>query len=161
TKMAAVTVEQLQNPDQSPAIFQLPVNVDIYMGPNSVKREKIMVNERKQTFTFEVPGEPKLINFDADKTLLAEKEENKTKDNYISQFYNAPQFLDRYEALEALSYVGGDGVEAVFESALKDPFWMIKIQSMGHVDITKPAMQQKLLDLAKTDKNPAVRASAL
>src|SRR5690606_9489798 len=87
TKMAAVTVEQLQNPDQSPAIFQLPVNVDIYMGPNSVKREKIMVNERKQTFTFEVPGEPKLINFDADKTLLAEKEENKTKDNYIFQFY--------------------------------------------------------------------------
>lgn len=161
TKMAAVTVEQLQNPDQSPAIFQLPVNVDIYMGPNSVKREKIMVNERKQTFTFEVPSEPKLINFDADKTLLAEKEENKTKDNYIFQFYNAPQFLDRYEALEALSYIGGDGVEAVFESALNDPFWMIKIQSMGHVDITKPAVQQKLLDLAKTDKKPAVRASAL
>src|SRR5690606_2956517 len=44
---------------------------------------------------------------------------------------------------------------------LKDPFWMIKIQSMGHVDITKPAVQQKLLDLAKTDKKPAVRASAL
>ncbi len=46
----------------------------------------------------------------------------------IFQYFNAPKFLDRYEAFQGLSYQRGAEVDAVFEKALEDPFWVFRLK---------------------------------
>lgn len=160
-KMVKVTVEQLQNPEKMPAIFQLPAAIDIFLSPNSVIREKVMVNQRKQTFTFPAESEPKLVNFDADKALLCEKQENKTAENYRFQYENGRKMMDRYEALDALSYVEGELSTKVFAKALDDPFWALRFKAMQKVDLKDAVVLQKIAKMAQSDPKPHVRAESL
>jgi len=84
---------------QDGKIFKLPFAIDVYNGANKV-REKVWMNDKVDTFTFNYTKHPDLINVDADKILLCEKADNKTADNYIHQFKYASNYLDRKEALE-------------------------------------------------------------
>ena len=64
-----------------PAIFQLPVAVDIYLeGEDEPTRHLVMVDQREQVLRFPVAAEPKLVIFDAEHMLLAAKDENFTDD---------------------------------------------------------------------------------
>ena len=67
--------------------------------PTYVQPHSAIVDEAEEVFTFDVISKPSLINVDADKILLCEKEDNKTTENFIYQYYHAPLFLDRYEAV--------------------------------------------------------------
>ena len=102
TKKIKVLVEQIQNPQRQPAIFQMPVAIDIYTKDGKKERKEVMVNQRTQTFNFAVNEEPALINFDADRMILGIAQDNKTEENYIFQYQHAPKFMDRIEAVEYL-----------------------------------------------------------
>jgi aminopeptidase N len=92
---AMVIVEQTQAGN----LFQLPLAIDVYNG-NAKTRHNVWMTNRTDTFSIPVSGKPDLINVDGDKILLAEKTDNKTEANYIAQWKNAKNFLDRREALE-------------------------------------------------------------
>ena len=66
-KQAQVIVQQKQEGNK---IFQLPVAIDIYNGTNRT-RYNVWVKNKADTFSFTSPSKPALINFDAEKTLLA------------------------------------------------------------------------------------------
>ncbi len=161
TQTASVTVEQSQDGEGVPAIFQLPATIDIYLGPDQKMSERVMVNQRIQTFTFEVPSAPKLINFDADKVILAERQDNKSPEALVFQYYHAPKFLDRFEAIQKLR--GGEDAEirAMFHDALKDPFWAIRASAIslleGQVDDKDLAV---LRNMAQNDSHSEVRGAA-
>jgi aminopeptidase N len=162
-KTVTVTVEQTQTGKGVPPIFEIPVTVDIYTAPGQVRSEKVRVNERTQTFTFEnVAQEPKLVNFDAVKALLAEVEHQKSEEELVFQYSNAPTFADRYEALQKLVELGSDKATDVAKLALKDKFWILRMIAIGQVyetadDATKATMRQ----LAASDPRSQVRAGAL
>ena len=163
SKQLTINAIQVQDAESMPAIFQLPVNVDIYMEEGEAPiRQNIFIKEREASFTFDLPTAPKLVIFDADRALLAQVQESKTKEEYIFQFYNAPKFLDRYEAIQMLSAMDGDAaINQLFADALKDPFWVIRAYGMSLIEGEQTAQTiQQLQKLTNEDPHSEVRAIA-
>jgi len=157
-----VNMEQTQNPDRSKAIFQLPMAIDIYIGKRMPIRKYVTMTERKQSFSFEVTEKPLLVNVDADKVLLCEKNDNKNIQENTFQYNNAKNFFDRYEAMEALTNTSKEAAAAVSKSALKDPYWVLRGQAIDAIEKNaEPSIITSLLDMAKNDKHSQVRAAAL
>ncbi len=93
---ASVIVEQTQ---KSGKIFKLPLAVDVYTGTER-KRVSFIAENKIDTFSIAYTTKPDLINVDADKLLLAEKTDNKTDANFIAQYKNARNYMDRKEAID-------------------------------------------------------------
>lgn len=160
-QQVVVTVEQKQDPAKMPAIFQLPTTIDIYMGPGKKSSYEIWIDQRKQTFTFDVPGPPALVNFDGAKSLLAEVEDNKNQDQLLFQYYNAPTYLDRYQALQALQFQKGEAIDEVFFTALDDPYWGLQRMAIDKVNIQSAKVMTKLRSMVSKASKPQVRAAAI
>lgn len=157
---ATVTVAQVQNPDFMPAIFQLPVAIDLYAPDGSVTRKEVFVDQREQAFSFAVDEAPALINFDADRVLLAETEDNKTKEELIFQYYNAPRFLDRYEAMLILEGDASPEVQRLMKAALRDPFYAIRMAAMRNLSEASAIEERdNLYQMANEDPHSEVRAA--
>jgi len=109
-----VVIQQEQDPEEFPAIFILPFAIDVYLGSDKPVRYDVVMDQRKQTFSFDVSEEPALINVDADKMLLCEKRDNKTDDAFVFQYHNGKDYLTRYEALQALGASSNPAAQSVF-----------------------------------------------
>jgi aminopeptidase N len=154
-----VTVEQTQDPENMPAIFELPVAIDVYEGDKRT-RNFVRVKERKQTFTFDATREPELIVFDGEGMLLAEKSEQKSTDEYIFQAKHASNLLHRIEALVYLSEVEDVQVAGFFEKALDDKFWLVRMLALDLIEVNGET-GEKISALAQTDAHSSVREAAL
>ncbi len=162
TKEAIVSIEQTQDPKKNPPIFVLPMAVHIYDTNGKATRHEIIMDKRGQEFRFKVDAKPALIQADADRVLLAEIKEEKTKEEKIFQFYNAPLFRDRYDAMMGLKGENSAEVKKLMEDALNDPFWSIRNAAVTSMNLTdNPAMAAKLAEMAKKDKHSTVRSSAI
>jgi aminopeptidase N len=165
TGKTSITVTQKQDLSQNP-IFKLPLDVDIYVK-GKLEKHRVVVNKPRETFSFDVPSRPNLVNFDADKMLLCTKTENKTPQELAYQYYNAPLYLDRYEAIQGLvSLPDSDYVTVkVLLDALNDKFWNIRLLATRSVDKTlkfnSSSIRQKLVKLAQEDEQSDVRAGAI
>jgi len=157
----AVTVEQTQNPDAFPAIFILPFAIDIYTADGKSTRHDVVLENRKQTFNLKTNGQSALVNFDADRILLAEVDETQSAEDYIFQYKNAPLYADKYEALSNLAEVETSAAKTVFAKALTDSFWEIRGLAIRSADKADPVVITKLKSIAQSDVNSKVRAAAL
>ncbi|MCC7507235.1 MAG: DUF3458 domain-containing protein [Saprospiraceae bacterium] len=161
TKKQTVTITQSQEGEDVAPIFELPLKVDLYAADGTVRRENIRVTKRSQTFTFDAAQRPALVNVDADKTLLAVKTDMHTTEEWVFQYYHAPLFRDRWEALEALQSDGSPAAKKVYKDALQDKFHGIRDYALGHADMTDPQVAARVAQMAENDPMPSVRASAL
>jgi len=160
--VATLTVIQRQDPTEMPAIFELPVAVDIYTEDGKAPiRKQIRIDQREQSFTFELEQAPELMIFDPEHMLLAQVQDNKTPGQLLFQFYNAPRFLDRYEAIQMLRGREEPEVQQLFADALKDPFWVIRGFAISELGTTLPEETvETIRKLADTDSHSEVRAMA-
>lgn len=161
-QLASVTIEQIQDPEDSPAIYVLPMGVDVFVGKRAPIHREVILKKRKQTFFFKASEKPMLINVDTDKSLLAIKRDKKTDEELIFQYYNGKKYLDRWEALDGLS--GSKNLEAkkVFEAALEDKFWGLRRKAVGLIeDFDNPKTLKKITEMAEQDERSDVRAGAL
>jgi aminopeptidase N len=158
--LASVSVEQLQDPEASPAIFILPTQIDILLPNGEKQRHEVVVNQRQQTFLFEIPAEPVYMQFDANRNLLAERDEEKTPAAYAAQYRSSVNFLDRYDALQALAVTQPDFANDVFEQALNDPSHALRQMAATQVQ-SSPKTLGKLRELALKDPHSAVRIAAM
>ena len=155
-------VKQTQAGDK---VFKLPVAVDVWQGTDRV-RYNVWVQNKVDTFVFSAPSKPSLVNFDADKILLAQKTENKGLDEYIFQYKNARNYLDRREAIDAAAKKQEEikGVE-LLTMALNDKYHGLRSYAIGKLDLRKEGLKAVaepiLADLAKSDPKRTVRASAI
>jgi len=163
TKKASVTITQNQEGEGVPHIFHLPLAVDIYPAEAGAKprRENIRVTKRSQTFTFDAPAKPALINVDADKTLLAVKSDDHTPEEFAFMYRNAPLFRDRYEALEVLRREKSDLAKQVVREAMSDKFYGIRQMALARADDSDPAVMAAIVKMAESDPDPGVRSSAI
>ena len=145
--------------------FKLPMSIDIYAGGKK-NRYKIWMNDKADTLNFQSATKPDLVNVDADKTLLAKKSDDKTLDEFAFQYFNAPLFMDRFEAITfATSHQSDKAGQKVMIAALKDKYYGLRIAairglSMNNDDIRNAALPV-LVSLAKNDENTLVRAAAI
>jgi aminopeptidase N len=151
--------------NQDGQIFKLPMAVDIYAGGKK-ERHKVWVNDKADTLTFSVASKPDLVNVDGDKILLTKKTDNKSLDEYVFQYFNAPLYMDRYEAIEAAQLKESEkGGQKVLIAALNDKYYGLRIKAihalkMNNDDIHSAAVPI-LTKLAKDDENYLVRAAAI
>jgi aminopeptidase N len=159
-KKAIVYIAQTQagNP------FTLPFAIDIYQG-GTKKRYSVWMKNAVDTFSFAVDGKPDLVNVDADKILLCEKNDHKTLDEFIFQYNHAGLYVDRREAIEfAMSHQTDSKGLTMLGVALKDKSWRIRnnaILELNDNDTVKRAVENDLLNLAKNDEKRTVRAAAI
>ena len=158
-KETIVTVEQVQDPNDNPAIFVLPVAIDVY-ADGKVTRHEVEVNQRLQTFSFPSETDPELIVFDGEGVLLATVDEPKSDIEYIAQFNKAPNFLHRIQALAKLSESGLPEKETVYAKALKDPFWLIRMFAVEECELND-ASSLIIEKLVSTDPHSNVREAAM
>lgn len=154
-------VEQIQEAEGYPEVFELPLTVDIYDASGKVQREKIRVNERSQDFTFKSAKQPALVNFDADRILLGDVSYAKSDEEMVFQYQHAPKFMDRMEALTQLSDQEDKEAAAVYTAALKDPYWGIRREAVANTNIADPAAMALVAQLAVNDPHSAVRGAAM
>jgi len=161
----SLRVEQLQNAKTTP-IYELPVDIDFY-SDSGVERKRIFVTQKDQTFTFALSQQPLLVNFDSRKMLLCVKEEIKPAVQWAYQYYHAPRYLDRYEAMAYMGEADKSGSQQadVLYDALNDPSPRIReIAVQRSTEIAKynpQKVRNKLMQLAGNDYDSGVRNAAL
>jgi aminopeptidase N len=161
-KQASMIVEQTQGDSN---LFKLPVNVDVWNG-NTSTRHTIWINDKVDTFYFSAASKPELINFDADKILVAQKTENKSLADYLFQYKNAKNYIDRREAIDAAIKKQDDATAVqILLLGVKDAFAPLRSYTIGKLDFTKEqiknAAETQLFDLAQKDNNRLVKAAAI
>ncbi len=160
SKEAIVMLEQTQDPKENPAVFVLPMAVDIYNGAARPTRKMIEMNKRKQEFRFKSSSKPDLLVVDAEHTLLAEWDESRSEEEYVFQFNNAPLFYDRYSALQGLK--DSEKGKELAVKALDDPSWAVRNSALTMLNATdNPTVMTKVEKMAKTDSRSQVKSAAL
>ncbi len=155
-----------QNQDQTTTpVYILPIAIDFYYN-GKVERKMITMDKAIQTFTFTFPVKPDLVNVDAEKMLLGTVYDDKSIDEYVFQYKNAPLFRDRAEALERLAEHQSElpHVLAVFESALNDKHWAIRqfaVDTLWVDQYTSQEVKNKIIDMARNDPRSYVRSTAV
>jgi len=164
TKEAVVQLAQQQDLAENP-LYRLPMAIDIYVK-GTVARKAITLTKEQEEFRFPVTARPELINVDADKYILARKEENKTTTEWVYQYQQAPLFMDRFEAIQHLSdQLENSRAKAVFIEALHDKAWMIRLMVLQTLDrLPKEDLKEiyaTIKKMAVEDDRSYVRASAV
>jgi aminopeptidase N len=163
TKKVKMTVAQQQEANEIvPYVFELPLAVDIYQADGKSTRQKVRMTKREQTFEFDAPTKPALVDFDGDRMLLCIKKDNHSEDEWAFMYANAPKFLARAEAVEALKSGKTPKAQATLKAAMNDKHYAIRqeaVQSVKYKD--DPSVLDKAAQLARTDTRSTVRSAAL
>lgn len=161
-KKVQVTIKQTQAGDEA---FILPIAIDIYNGAEKV-RHNVWIKDKEATFTFSYDKHPDLVNVDGQKTLLAEKKDNKTLENFIHQYKYAGLYLDRREAIEfASKNQDNPKAQELMLLALKDKYFGLRGYTISKLDLKNETVKKQaepiLAEIAQKDPKPTVRANAL
>lgn len=165
TKKLKLEIIQQQDFKVAP-LYKLPVYIDIY-ADGKKERKRIWIEDVKNTFTFDVASTPSLVNFDAEKQLLAKTTFEKTKDEYIFQYKNAPLWGDRDEAIDYFKEHMDDKtiLDLMKSIAQNDPWRKFRadaINALSEVAKDKETELKPLfISISEKDANTKVRAAAI
>lgn len=156
---ATVTVKQTQNTGK---IFTMPVAIDVYNGASKT-RYNVWIKNKVDTFTFNYTTRPTLINFDGDKVLLCEKNDNKTAANFQSQMQYAPLYVDRREALQ---YFADNGMTEDLSLGLSDSYAGLRKFTLDRLAedssvLSNAGILARVAALVNTEKDNKTKAAAL
>ena len=160
-KLQSVYLQQTQ--EGEPFVF--PLAIDVYAGGKKQRHNTWMKN-KADTFTFAVAAKPDLVNVDGDKILLAQKTDKKTLDEFAFQYFNAPLYVDRSEAIEAALAQQNDPVaRKIIIATLNDKFFRLRIKAINSLDLRNPTLLKEVVPvlavLAKSDKSTLAQAAAM
>lgn len=163
TGVLEFTVRQEQDPEYNLPVFKIPTELLIYTENEEPLRRAIVIDQREQTFRFELPSAPKFVNFDPEKALLARIREKKEDNEMIFQYQHASSYLDRYHAVIALNESDHPQRAGILEKALNDAHWTIRNYALQQFDTTNIAgsILEKVRFLAENDPHSIVRMNAL
>jgi aminopeptidase N len=145
-------------------IYRLPMAIDIYEG-YEVRREQVVLDKKEQNFEFKTSIKPQLVNVDAEKFILAEKNDNKTAENYIVQYNSATNLIDKLEALDyfADQEVKSSEAKNLFRTALKDTFHYVQEYALTLLDpkTLNESDYNSVIQLADNSKHTSVQSEAI
>jgi aminopeptidase N len=109
TRVLTLDVRQTQTPDQmTPAVFRLPVEIEIGTAASGARTERIEINQRAQQFTFKLDGRPRMIRFDKGARILKKLDFPQSAAMLSYQLINSSDAVGRIEAIEALDRMKDD-----------------------------------------------------
>ncbi len=149
---------------QGDKLFNFPVKIDVYVN-NKPTTYTVWVNKKTERFAFKANTKPQLVDFDVDKTLIAQVSDNKTVENYIFQYKNARSYENRREAIEKLgSFKDNKEAVATLINALDDSYYGLRIMAIKNLDLSNKKFKKaisKVESLARNDAKTLVKAAAL
>ncbi len=168
TNEVLLTVKQQQNTNKYP-VFKLPMAIDIHHQNGEIKRYEITINEKADSFYFPAKQPPHLVNFDAEKVILAEKNLRFGQNAWVYQFNNTEDYLNQYEAITRLSEALGNlpysRAASLTKKALNSSYRRIRLEGLKMIrDTSHPRLSSKFANkvksLAKNDPETRVRGFA-
>ncbi|MCA9184942.1 MAG: M1 family aminopeptidase [Pirellulaceae bacterium] len=151
TKLAKVTVQQTQSAEHAVPVFHFDTKLRFIVDGKAVDH-LIEVRQRKQEFHVPLNGQPTIVRFDPEFTLLAHVDFNKSDAFWFAQLKQADDAMGRVFACEHLAdRKTKASVEALEASLNDDPFYGVRIaaaSSLGkiHTDDAFAALQAGLDD---------------
>lgn len=164
-KTIELTVEQKQDFKNTP-LYKLPVCVDVYENGKATRHE-LLITEAKQTFRIKAESKPQLVNFDAERQMLADITYKKSIEEYIFQYKNAPLFYDRLEAINELAKNMKEPLayETIKQAAQRDRFDRLREASANRMySVAKEKesdLKPLMIGIFEKDEKTTVRANAL
>ncbi|MBD2721519.1 M1 family metallopeptidase [Hymenobacter armeniacus] len=160
-KVQSVTVKQTQAGQP----FRLPFTIAYYVG-GKVQHQPVTLTEATQTFTMPLAAKPELVNVDAEKVLVWQKDDHKPLAEFAYQQRHAARYLDRREALRAAQAQPADPVaRQILLAGLADKSPALREMAVEVLDLRNPALRKAatplLEKLAATDAAPQAQAAAL
>jgi aminopeptidase N len=145
--------------------FLLPLAVDIYAGGKK-ERKQVWIDSKSDTLAFKVNTRPNLVNVDAEKIILTKKTDNKSLEEFLFQYQNAPLYMDRLEAITAAAAKPAEqAAQKIILAALQDKYYGLRLKTLNSIDPANTALSEAalpvILKLAKTDPNNLVKAAAI
>lgn len=158
-----VKMNQLASAEDA-LVYTLPLQVDVY-GANGMETFDIIFHQAAQSFDLPYAGKIDWVNVDAKKSLLAQITNNQTEANWIYQFNNGKNMLDKYLALEHFAEIEkpNEAVKAVLRKALADDYWYIQdlAASIYPLEDGDTEAINLLKDLAVNGEKTDVQAAAI
>lgn len=160
-----VTIKQTQDGPNVPEIFEIPTKIDIIQANGLIRIENVRITKRTQVVEIPLSNAPLLVNFDTDKVLLGEIEQNYEKSEAVILYNNANHFLDKVEAIKLIKNKKDSSAFDLIEKAMSDEFWYIRnsaIQAVKKLAGERPTSTLTMLKkIAATDEKSSNRASAI
>ena len=157
-----VQIEQKQDPENSPAIFRIPTELDLQYSDGSHERIKITIDQRVQELSFPLVEAPALVVLDPERVQLAIINCAYTPKEYALMYADDAALELRLKAISSLANSADSISQLTVERALDDPFWAVRRRALSSVDWdNRIDLQDKLADLAGFDAHSLVRSEAI
>ncbi len=145
--------------------YVLPLAVDVYTDGHA-RRYAATLRHAVDTLYFPAATKPDLVNVDAEKVLVWQKDDQKSLAEFAYQYRHAPRYLDRREALRAAQAQLADPLARhILVAGLADKSAALRQLAVEALDLNNPALRKAaeplLAKLAATDSAGPVRAAAL
>jgi aminopeptidase N len=164
-KQEIINIEQTQT-EPALTVFRFPIKIDLYVN-GAVRTYNFWMNKRRQEFKMYCDNKPDLVNVDGDKILLCEKSDGKTLPEFLFQFYHAPLYKDKLEALEYAAPLQQNNfsVRELFMNAMKSPIATIRKYAAENIYVDDSIGTFKaapsLINLITEDDKARVRSAAV
>lgn len=167
-KIQEITIVQNHEASFGP-LFKLPIDVDIYHNGIS-KRYRIWLTQAKQAFQFkDITSKPDWINVDADKVLLCNKYDKKNTQEFVLQFKQGKNLVDKLEALEYFSTLNekelSSEVFSCIMDGVKSPIAYLRKESLKLLNKLpssyREEIKQTVLNILLNDNDVDVRIEAI
>ncbi|RAJ86054.1 aminopeptidase N [Chitinophaga dinghuensis] len=158
-----VLLQQIQKDDK---IWQLPMAIDVYVNGNKTRHNVFMQN-KIDSFTFQVAAKPDLVNVDAEKVLLAKRDDHRDFSTFAYQYAHAPLYLDRRYAIEEAVDLQTTNPEALklLQAALGDKYAGLRQLAVDKLKFNNETVRNAtiaaVVKIAKEDKNSLTKAAAI
>ncbi|MCF6365623.1 MAG: M1 family metallopeptidase [Bacteroidales bacterium] len=124
TNKTNIKIEQIQNLNKTP-LYKIPTYIDFYFK-NKTIRKKILIDEQTENFSFYFEEKPLAVNFDPENSILCNKKENYTIEEYITILDKAPLYQDKNEAFNKLKTYKSLKLDNIYITLLKHPYYKFK-----------------------------------
>jgi hypothetical protein len=110
-------------------LFRLPIDIDVIRPDSSVIHEKAWMEQKEQTFSFDVPAQPIAVIVDPRDILLAVVHHDIDSDEYPVRALLAPAISHRLSALQVMEDMDDHFIHRI----MNDSSWVVRGMAVQHL----------------------------
>ncbi len=164
TNSTIITVKQIQKTTQTVHLFKMPVHIQVHYLDGSFEDKLVWISEANTNITFENPDKKEVafVLFDPNSMIYAKVDFIKDYTELKYQAFNAPNMLDRYDAIVLMREIPIDkkrnDLIAIYN---KEQFYGIKTEIIAQLSNDDNKASIAILKTALQDKDALVRRAVI
>lgn len=154
-------VRQTQKVDSLTPVYKMPVDVYI-VTPSHKLIKRVWVDSTFNSYCFNVPEKPLMVNFDESNYLLKEVNFKKSVDELGYQLLHDPDVAGRMWAASQLSIYNDDKVAGILcDGARNDKYWAVRMECLNSLENFSGSLVDEVLRDALQDRDQRVQVAAI